>query len=462
MPKISQKFELRQQLTPQQVLQATLLQLNLPLLEQRILHELEVNPALELADLEDELEIEDQSITEEEDNGEEDELEFEWDELLGDTDDFEIHQHKEKEEDKKEIPIIAQTSFSDNFLNQLRDCNANEHELKIAEEVLGNLDEQGYLTIEPMLISDRMQIEEEDVVNVMEKIQRLDPPGVASRNIQECLLAQAEFRDENPIAIEILKKYFDDFANHRYEKIIEQMGCEDDDLNEAMEFISRLNPSPREDEFIAGNYNIIPDVSVEYRGNKLQVGVSEGTLPEIKISKKYLQMLQDYKDKPEVKKFVKQKVESANWFIDAIKGRKNTIQNVMEAIIKFQPDYFCSENRVLRPMILKDVANEIEMDVSTVSRVTKGKYVQLPWEVKELKTFFSEGIITDSGKDVSNTVVKSRLQEIISTEDKINPIDDEELAKMLKDEGFKIARRTVTKYREQLKYPVARLRRKLN
>ena len=461
MPKISQKLELRQQLTPQQVLQATLLQLNLPLLEQRILHELEVNPALELADLPDEIELEDQSITEEEDNGEEDELD-EWDELLGDTEDFEIHQHKEKEEDKKEIPIIAQTSFSDNFLNQLRDCNANEHELKIAEEVLGNLDEQGYLTIEPMLISDRMQIEDDDVVNVMEKIQRLDPPGVASRNIQECLLAQAEVRDENPIAIEILKKYFDDFANHRYEKIIEQMGCEGDDLNEAMEFISRLNPSPRDDEFIAGNYTIIPDVSVEYRGNKLQVGVSEGTLPEIKISKKYLQMLQDYKDKPEVKKFVKQKVESANWFIDAIKGRKNTIQNVMEAIIKFQPDYFSSENRALRPMILKDVANEIEMDVSTVSRVTKGKYVQLPWEVKELKTFFSEGIITDTGKDVSNTVVKSKLQEIISTEDKINPIGDEELAKMLKDEGFKIARRTVTKYREQLKYPVARLRRKLN
>jgi len=229
-----------------------------------------------------------------------------------------------------------------------------------------------------------------------------------------------------------------------------------------MEFISRLNPSPRDDDFIGRIDTIIPDLALEDRQGKLHIIVSEGSLPQIKISRKYQQMLADYRDDPAVRKFVKQKVESANWFLEAIQSRKNTIQKVMSAIIKFQPDYFNSQKRMLRPMILKDIANEIKMDISTVSRVTNGKYVQLPWEVKELKSFFSEGILTVTGDDVSNTVVKSRLQEIITNEDKTIPIGDEELAKILKDEGYKIARRTVTKYREQLKYPVARLRRKLN
>jgi len=458
MPKISQKLSLKQQLSPQQVLQASLLQLNLPLLEQRILQELELNPALEMMELPDGVENEENP---EEKLESEEEIEFEWEELLGVNDDYEYPKAQIKAEEERESPLVSQETMSEKFLKQVQDCNVDNKSLRIAEEVLGNLDEQGYLTIEPMLISDRIQVEEEEVLDVMHLIQRLDPPGLASVNMQDCLLAQAEVRNENNVAIEILRNYFDDFVNHRYEKIMENISCSKDDLNEAMEFIARLNPSPRDDQTLTKQNIVVPDIAVEDRNGKFYVVVQDGTLPEIRVSRAYINMLNDHKDQKDVRSFVKKKLESATWFVDAVEQRKMTIQRVMESIIKRQPDYFHSEKRRLQPMILKDIANDIEMDISTVSRVTNGKYVQLPWEIKELKTFFSEGIKTDSGDDVSNTQVKTRLKEIIDNEDKQNPIGDEELTNRLKDEGYKIARRTITKYREQLKFPTARLRRKI-
>ena len=456
MVKISSQMEQKQQLSPQQVLQASLLQLSLPLLEQRILHELEINPALEM----NELPNEDEEILEEKTDLE-DEVEFDWEELLGEHDDFEYPKTREKQDKEHEIPLVSKETLSERFLKQLQDCDVSNKDLQIAEEILGNLDGQGYLTIEPTLISDRMQVEEADVLKVRAKIQRLDPPGLAALNIQECLLVQAEVRDENPVAVIILRDYFDDFTHHRYEKILESIDCSKDDLNEAMEFIARLNPSPRDDQITVRQDIVIPDISVEERNGKFHVVVHDGTLPEIRVSKAYINMLKDHKDEKDVQIFVKKKLESAAWFVDAVEQRKMTIQRVMESIIKRQPDYFETEKRSLQPMILKDIANDINMDISTVSRVTNGKYVQLPWEIKELKTFFSEGIKTVSGKDVSNTQVKNRLREIIDTEDKQNPIGDEELTNRLKDEGYKIARRTITKYREQLKFPPARLRRKI-
>jgi|TARA_B110001454_G_scaffold199069_1_gene203586 RNA polymerase sigma-54 factor len=458
MPKISQNLSLKQQLSPQQVLQASLLQLNLPLLEQRILQELEINPALEMMELPDE--VENEEILEEKLESEE-EIEFDWEELLGVNDDFEYPKTLDKKEEEREIPLISQETMSELVIKQVQDCNVDNKSIRIAEEVLGNLDEQGYLTIEPLLISDRIHVEEQEVLDVMHLIQRLDPPGLASVNIQDCLLAQAEVRDENNEAIIILRDYFDDFVNHRYEKILDSIGCTKDELNEAMEFIARLNPSPRDDHTLTKQNIVVPDISVENRDGKFHVVVHEGTLPEIRVSKAYINMLKDHKDEKDVQIFVKKKLESAAWFVDAVEQRKMTIQRVMESIIKRQPDYFETEKRSLQPMILKDIANDINMDISTVSRVTNGKYVQLPWEIKELKTFFSEGIKTVSGKDVSNTQVKNRLREIIDTEDKQNPIGDEELTNRLKDEGYKIARRTITKYREQLKFPTARLRRKI-
>jgi len=458
MPKISQKLSLKQQLSPQQVLQASLLQLNLPLLEQRILQELELNPALEMMELPDGVENEENP---EEKLESEEEIEFEWEELLGVNDDYEYPKAQIKAEEERESPLVSQETMSEKILKQVQDCNVDNKSLRIAEEVLGNLDEQGYLTIEPMLISDRIQVEEEEVLDVMHLIQRLDPPGLASVNMQDCLLAQAEVRNENNVAIEILRNYFDDFVNHRYEKIMENISCSKDDLNEAMEFIARLNPSPRDDQTLTKQNIVVPDIAVEDRNGKFYVVVQDGTLPEIRVSRAYINMLNDHKDQKDVRNFVKKKLESATWFVDAVEQRKMTIQRVMESIIKRQPDYFHSEKRRLQPMILKDIANDIEMDISTVSRVTNGKYVQLPWEIKELKTFFSEGIKTDAGDDVSNTQVKNRLKEIIDNEDKQNPIGDEELTNRLKDEGYKIARRTITKYREQLKFPTARLRRKI-
>ena len=458
MPKISQKMELKQQLSPQQVLQASLLQLNIPLLEQRILHELEINPALELIDLSSDVDTEelaeDKSETEEE-------IEFEWEELLGEHDDFEYPKSLGKKDKEFETPIVHRETFSERIMKQLQDCDMGKEELEISEQVLGNLDEQGYLNIEPSLISDRMKLDEKDVLSVMSKIQRLDPPGLAARNIQECLLSQAEVRNENLEAVIVLRDYFDDFANHRYEKIMDGMGCSKEDLNEAMEFIARLNPSPRDDQAVINRDIIVPDVSVEERDGEFHVVVQEGTLPEIRVSNTYINMLSKHKDEKEVKSFVKKKLESAEWFVDAIQQRKRTIQDVMESIIKRQPDYFLSDKRSLKPMILRDIADDIRMDISTVSRVTSGKYVQLPWEIKELKTFFSEGIDTYSGEAVSNTEVKSRLKEIIETENKHNPISDEDLTDMINGEGYKIARRTITKYREQLKFPTARLRRQL-
>ena len=458
MPKISQNLSLKQQLSPQQVLQASLLQLNLPLLEQRILQELETNPALEMMDLPDE--VENEEILEEKLESEE-EIEFDWEELLGVNDDFEYPKTQVKKDEEREIPLISQETMSEQILKQVQDCNVDKKSLRIAEEVLGNLDEQGYLTIEPMLISDRIHVEEQEVLDVMHLIQRLDPPGLASINIQDCLLAQAEVWDENNEAIIILRDYFDDFVNHRYEKIMDGIGCSKDVLNEAMEFIARLNPSPRDDSTLSKQNIVVPDLTVEDRDGKFHVIVQDGTLPEIRVSKAYINMLSDHKDEKDVRSFVKKKLESAAWFVDAVERRKMTIQRVMESIIKRQRNYFHSEKRSLQPMILKDVANDIKMDISTVSRVTNGKYVQLPWEIKELKTFFSEGIKTDSGEEVSNTEVKIRLKEIIDTEDKQNPIGDEELTNRLNDEGYKIARRTITKYREQLKFPTARLRRKI-
>ena len=407
MPKISQNLSLKQQLSPQQVLQASLLQLNLPLLEQRILQELETNPALEMMDLPDE--VENEEILEEKLESEE-EIEFDWEELLGVNDDFEYPKTQVKKDEGLEIPLISQETMSEQILKQVQDCNVDKKSLRIAEEVLGNLDEQGYLTIEPMLISDRIHVEEQEVLDVMHLIQRLDPPGLASINIQDCLLAQAEVWDENNEAIIILRDYFDDFVNHRYEKIMDGIGCSKDVLNEAMEFIARLNPSPRDDPTLSKQNIVVPDLTVEDRDGKFHVVVQDGTLPEIRVSKAYINMLSDHKDEKDVRSFVKKKLESAAWFVDAVERRKMTIQRVMESIIKRQRNYFYSEKRSLQPMILKDVANDIEMDISTVSRVTNGKYVQLPWEIKELKTFFSEGIKTDSGEEVSNTEVKIRLK----------------------------------------------------
>ncbi len=471
MVKLIQELALKQQLTPQQILQANILQLNIISLEQKIMDELEKNPALEIADPEDELQEEvipeaPEKETEQETAGELDdkkeETDFDWEELLGDPDEYEIRAPVDRREEEFDMPIRATKTLAEKLMDQFWDLSPSEDEVKIAEELIGNISEDGYLTIDPILIADRMMLPEEKVLSVLKKIQQLEPPGIGARNLQECLLAQINGYHGNPLLVKVLSKYFDDFANKRYNKIMTSTGCTREELQEVIDIVSTLNPRPglvlgeSEQDFI------IPDLTVEETDDGWVVQVNDSLLPEFRVNQKYIRMAQAYKNDSDVKKFIKQKVESAKWFIDAINQRHQTMIKVMNAIIFRQPLFFGkTDKRELVPMVLKDVADDVGMDVSTISRVTSGKYVQLPFGIYELKSFFSEGISTKEGRVVSNTVVKDRLRELIENEDKHNPLGDEQLVKLLVDEGYKIARRTVAKYREQMKIPVARLRKVL-
>ena len=455
MPKISQNQELSQNLTPQQVIQAKILQMGMPVLEQKILKELEINPALELIDNEEYFDS-DLEVIESENEDEE----FDIEELLGDPDSYEPMIPKQMD-GEKDITLVSKQTILEKYLEQLIDANVGKNKLNIGIEILGNLDEQGYLTIDPILLADRLECSEDSILEVMAIIQHLDPPGLAARDIRECLLAQSEVRKSNKFATLILKNYFNDFINKRYNQIIENLKCSKEELEDAINFISKLNPSPREEEDSLVRNTIVPDLSVFKIHDKWEIQVQGSELSQLQISSKYLDMLSDKNNKIEVKNYLKKKIDSANWFITAIKERKNTIIKVMESIINRQKNYFENDNRELIPMILKDIAIDINMDISTISRVTNSRYVQLPWGIKELKTFFSESISKKDGTMISNTIVKKHLKKIIQSEDKLYPISDEKLTNILNKEGYKIARRTVSKYREELKLPTSRLRKKI-
>jgi len=449
MPRLKQGQNQKQSLTPQQILQANLYQLNSADLEQRILKELEENPALDLIE-------NDQS--EETNDGIEQENEFDWDEeSINDFDNAEADKSNIKS--ISEIPIKEDSNFIDSLYDQIKDLNLSSIELEIAEQIIGNIDEDGYLTIETILISDRLNIEESIVLKILKLIQKLDPPGIGSRNLKECLLSQVEEKKVAPIVWEILSNHFEDFANHRYNKIIKSMNCSKDELKNAMDIISTLNPKPGMGLANSNNLIIIPDIIMEYFDDKWNITINDSSLPELKISKEYEQLLLKQKEK-KVKKFVQNKIESAHWFIDALKQRNQTLFLIINSIIKRQPDFF-NNKKNLKPMILKDVATDINMDISTISRMTNGKYVQMPFGIFELKYFFSEGIKTNSGEIVSNKTIKEVLKKIINKENKKHPYGDEKLANLLNEKGYKIARRTVTKYRESLKIPVGRLRKEL-
>ncbi len=452
MKRLKQEQSLNQTLTPQQILQANLFQLNSANLEQRILEELEKNPALELSDNESYLN-ENQSDDENDDK-------FEWDQdSLDNFDNSYSDNFNKKQLSVNDIPIKDELDFHDQLKEQLKDLNLSIQELEIAEELIGNIDGDGYLTIETILIADRLDINELMVIKVLKKIQKLDPPGIGSRNLRECLLSQIEKKEIDPMVWEILKNHFDDFANHKYQEIISNINCSESDLKNAMDTISSLNPKPGLGSDTLKNHNIIPDIIIDNSNNNWNININDNFLPELTVSVGYKKMLENQKEK-KVKQFIKSKIESAYWFIDALKKRHQTLYLIIDAIIKRQESFF-SDGKKLKPMILKDVANDINMDISTISRMTNGKYVQLSFGIYELKYFFSEGIKTDSGELVSNKTVKEILKTIIENEDKKNPYGDEKLSTILNQKGFKIARRTVTKYRESLKIPIGRLRKEL-
>ena len=455
MPKLSQTLEQRQKLSPQQILQTVLLQMNSVDLEEKILEELEENPALELSEP---VETESDSDSESEESTED----VDWDEILNAEDEERTEGPYDRSKEEREVPVREVLTPVERLLEQIDLMDISATDRVIAESIIWNIDEQGYLAAEVELIADRLDAEVSDVERVLKVVQRMEPPGIGARDLQECLAVQLEVNGESDLAYKIVREKFEDFANRRYEQLEEKLNCHRDDLQEAFDVISRLNPKPGEGSPTSDADYILPDLLVEEVDGKLLVSVNDGNLPDIRLSSLYENLLKAKNgNSSDVKKFLKKKVESAKWFVLAVQQRQLTMIKVMNAIINRQDAFFSGDTSILRPMILKDIADEIEMDISTVSRVTRGKYVQTPWGVFELKHFFSEGMVTESGEEVSTKLVKDVLKKIIDSENKGHPHSDDKLAERMKERGYLIARRTVAKYREQLKIPVARLRRAL-
>ena len=486
--------KLLQKLSPQQIQLMKLLQVPTANLEERIKEELEENPALEHTEEDhddqfDETKDEFDSSNEEEfeSEGSEDEYDkVDISEYVSD-DDGEIADYKMRDDnypeidDNKVVPYKIETSFHEHLQDQLLMLKLDDNQKKIAEQIIGSIDDDGYLRRETAAIVDdlafRQNIEsnEQEVETVIRLIQQFDPPGVAARNLQECLLLQLERhkneRKEVEMAIDVLSLYFDEFTKKHYDKIQRGLNLSDDQLKDVINQIIRLNPKP------GGNHGdlnkaesyVVPDFFIFNNAGKLELTLNSKNAPDLRISEGYRDMLREYdkgskKDKrqKEAVIFIKQKIDAAKWFIDAIKQRQHTLTSVMETIMDYQREFFLTgDETVLRPMILKDIAERTGLDISTVSRVANSKFVQTEFGTYRLKFFFSESLSTDSGEEVSTREVKKILSDLIEAESKKKPLSDEKLTELLQERGYNIARRTVAKYREQLNIPVARLRKEL-
>ena len=434
----------KQKLAPRQVLNARLLQLNIVNLEQTIIKELEQNPTLEQIE----------SIESQSDETEEKSIIEDMDVSLEDM--YSNESNYYLTEEKKDMPLPDQSSFLERVINQLQDIKLNEDEREIAEEIIWNTNERGYLDTDLILIADRYNLLEEEIEPVLFKVQRLEPKGIGSRNLKECLMIQLEDK-KSSLPYKILNKSFDDFMHKRYEKIKDKLKCSNQDLHEAVEIIANLNPRPGEgyrDKF----QTVIPDLIIREDGSDWVITTNDSGIPELRISHFYENQVQNNKFEGEAKKFIREKIDSAKWFIEAIHQRRLTMVNVMYSIIKFQPEWFSGNMNFLRPLKLQDVADHISMDISTISRSTRGKFVDTPYGIFELKYYFSDSLELSDGSIVSTFIIKRTLEKIICSEDKSVPYSDDVLVKKLSDKGFLMARRTIAKYRDQMGYPVARLR----
>ena len=482
--------KLLQKLSPQQIQFIKLLQVPTVALDTRIKEELEDNPALEDSSL----------ITLDEPKGEYDDLQdgedfnddtsedntlddFNVDDYLQDdsTNDYSTsYNNGDDEEDKKETPIAIETTFFESLQQQLDLIPLSDQDFVVGRQIIGSLDDDGYLRrpitsmIDDLAFSQNVMVEEEDVLEILKLIQSFDPAGIAARDLQECLSLQLRRKDiSNPLikkAIEIVEFHLDEFTRKHYDKLEKAVGLNSEELKEVVVEILRLNPKPGDsNQVTTKQMQIIPDFHISNNDGVLVLTLNARNAPELRVSKSYMDMFEHYdkaaqKDKKmkEAVQFVKQKLDSAKWFIDAIKQRQQTLLKTMNAIMRYQYDYFLTgDERKLRPMILKDIADKIGMDISTVSRVANSKYVQTEFGTFLLKSFFSEAIQTESGEEVSNKEVKKILEDCIGKEDKRKPLADERLTEILKEHGYNIARRTVAKYREQMNIPVARLRKEL-
>ena len=443
---LKQELQLKQALSPRKIIEATLLQLNNSNLEKIILEELEKNPILEPAEIVEEV----QNATDSEGVNNED-----WE------DDYEPANIYEPKRDKKNLPIPDQTNFLEKLIDQLNEIDLAEWERSVAEDIIYNLDEHGYLSVDLFLIADRFGKDESEIEHILSVVQHFDPPGLGSRNLQECLMIQLD-NDKNSITYKIIRDYFDDFVNKRYNRICEKGRISNNDLSAVIDIVSKLNPRPGESSHFTKDDTIIPDLIVNKRSNQWEIIVNDNWIPSLKISKIYHKMIDDLDSQTtKAKKFLKHNYTSAKWFIQAVEQRRETLVNVMNEIINRQSEFFKGNIEELRPMKLQDIAESIDMDISTVSRATRGKYVETPYGIYELKHYFTESITLNDGKEISTHQVKLALKELIKDEDKHNPLSDEELKDKLIKLGYPVARRTVAKYRDQLQLPVARLRKEL-
>ncbi len=513
MLKQSLSQKMLQKLSPQQIQLMKLLQVPTAALEQRIKEELEANPALEEADAQDELgEFEDKEEDRfAEENFADESAGEEYREDRYSLDDDYLNEYMDDDpaayklqasnyspdEEEKTIPIPVERSFHEYLEQQLSLLDLDdETQLAIAHQIIGSIDDDGYLRREPSAILDDLMFSqniftsEEEILNVLKSIQRFDPPGIGARDLQECLLiqllAKAEQDDEEDfldfheranldLAIEIIKNSFEEFTKKHYDKLARKLEVSEEDLKGAVEEIIRLNPKPASGYAIGSsrsNQYIIPDFIIINRDGELELSLNARNAPDLRINDQYRDMLRAYKRNTEGRRankkekeavlFIKSKIDSAKWFIDAIRQRQETMLKVMYAIMQYQYDFLLTgDTRKLRPMILKDIADLTGLDISTVSRVANSKFVQTEFGVKRLKEFFSEGMSTQEGEEVSTQEVKNILEEVITQEDKRKPLSDQKLQEILEKRGYNIARRTVAKYREQLNLPVARLRKEL-
>ena len=437
----------KQKLAPRQVLQARLLQLNTVNLEQAILAELEQNPLLEQVEPEEsqEEEVKEETAV--------DDMDVSLEDMYSDESTYYFS------EEKKDMPLPDRHTLIENMIDQLQDTKMDEHEREIAEEILWNTNERGYLDTDLILIADRYELLEEEIMPILHKIQRLEPKGIGSRNLEECLMIQLE-DEEGSLSHRIIHMCFDDFMHKRYDKIRDRLDCSEEELHDAVEHISHLNPRPGEgysDKF----QTVIPDVIIREDGDDWVITTNDGGLPELRISQAYEDNLENGSFNSEAKKFIKGKMDSANWFIEAVHQRRVTMVNVMRSIILFQPEWFAGNMDFLRPLKLQDVADKIKMDISTISRSTRGKFVDTPYGIFELKHYFTDSIELSDGRILGTFIIKRALKKIIQDEDKHKPLSDDILAVELAKDGYTLARRTVAKYRDQMGYPVARLRKQI-
>lgn len=489
MVKLSQYLALEMRLTPQQILLSTLLQLPMLSLEQKIKTEMELNPVLEeapeLEDIEEDEEtidenpneieeikeefdqLETSKKTEEEEKKEELEDEVNWEELVNDEDSYEFRLPRDKSEEVYERPDPYRATMAEHLLEQLHMLNLNEADFRVGEYIIYSLRDDGYLDAEVTAENTAMIFERqpEEIEKVLKQIQKFDPVGIAARNLKECLQIQLENLDMNgkkPLALRIVKEGFTDFVNKRFEKVAAILEVSLEEIKEAQAVINKLNPKPGQGYWDSRQNYVVPDFIVEKVDDVLVVSLNEWNTPGLKISHHYKKLIrQGRKLEKDVRQFLRKKVESARWFINALQQRRITMLKTMNAMVDLQHDFFDKGPENIKPMIMKDVAEQIEMDISTVSRVVNGKYVQTDYGVFELKFFFNEGMETDDGEEMSTLRIKDQLKELIGGENSHNPYSDDKLAEMLKVKGIPIARRTVAKYREQLDMPIARLRRKI-